>query len=196
MSGGRRFATLWALAVAAATFLGVAPFSCSGNGWCHGFAAFDYGPASPGIWQSFGTAALLGGVVWLLVWLAVSPERTTPLGARAVVSLLLVAGAGISLLSHSLLVVAGPLVAGLFLWLIWTRRPDRRALFNTAVLVALVAIAALYLLFPVQALVECSAGCDVVSRRSAAGLEVPRSFTYLVPVLSVAGAALVYRRRT
>lgn len=190
-----RLASFFAAALAAGTFLAVAPFSCDEDGWCHGAVAFEYGPSSAGMWQAIGAAALVGGVAWLLVWLAASPERNSLRGARVAVSALLVAGGAISLLSHSLLVLAGPLGAGFFLWLMWARDPRGRATFEVVVLATLVAIGALYLFFPVSTIVQCGNGCEVVGRRSAAGLDVPHAFTYLVPAALAATGLLAYRWR-
>lgn len=123
--GAKRIATLAALVLGAAIYVAVAPWSCDPDGWCRGLVAFDYGPGSTKHVQALAAAALVGGVTWLLARLAASPDRATARGLRVAVSVLLVAGAALSALSHSLLVVAGPLGAATLLWLLWGRGARR-----------------------------------------------------------------------
>jgi hypothetical protein len=190
-----RSASSGAVLLATATYAAVAPWSCDVDGWCHGLLAFDYAPGSPKQAQAVAAAVLVAAVTWLLVWLAASPERATPRGLRVGVSAVLVVAGVVSLVSHSVLVFAGPLVTATFLWLLWGRDPGGRATSGVVVLAVLVAIATLVLLFPVSTIMQCSAGCEVVARRSAAGLDVPRSFTYIVPGAIVATGLVVLRRR-
>ena len=111
--------------VAAAVYILVAPFKCSGDGTCAGLVAFQYRPDSVGHWQAIGAGALVGGVVGLLIWLVLGSEGLGHKVARALATPLLIAGIGVSIVSQSILLLIGPIVGGLVLWLMWgSRRPS------------------------------------------------------------------------
>jgi glycerol uptake facilitator-like aquaporin len=109
---------------AVVVYLLVAPFECTDDGTCEGLVAFRYPPDSAGHWQAIGAAALVGGLVALLLWLVLGPEGRGHTVAKIVATPLLLAGIGISVLSQSALLVVGPVVGGLVLWLMW--RPARK----------------------------------------------------------------------
>ena len=103
----------------------VAPFKCTDEGTCDGLVAFHYHPDSAGHWQSTAAAALVGGVVALLLWLVLGSEGPRHTVAKVIATPLLLTGMGISVFSQSVLFVLGPLVGGLVLWLMWSPRNRR-----------------------------------------------------------------------
>lgn len=117
--GGGAIALTGALITAAVAYLAVAPFRCTPDGTCDGLVAFHYQADSAGHWQAIAAGAVVGGAVGLLLWLLVAPEGPWLTAGKGVVSVLLVAGLGISLLSQSVLVVVGPVLVGILLWLMW-----------------------------------------------------------------------------
>jgi hypothetical protein len=100
-------------------FLAVAPFDCDDNGICHGFLAFDYGRDSRGPWQAIGAGTLVGAVTAILLF-AVLAESKAKSVTRIVLTPVLVAGIGTSVLSQSVLFVIGPVIGGLVLWGLWS----------------------------------------------------------------------------
>ena len=115
-SSGGSVATGFGAAVALVVYVLVAPFKCS-RGTCDGLVAFHYQPDSAGHLQAIGAAVLVGGAAALLLWLVLGPDRHK--AARLVATPLLIAGIGVSVLSHSVLFIVGPLVGGVVLWLMW-----------------------------------------------------------------------------
>ena len=108
-----------------AVYGAVAPFICAPSGSCEGIVAFHYQPDSAGHFQAVGAAVLVGAAVGLLLWTSLGRGGAI---TRAVVTVLLIAGSGISLLSQSVLIFLGPLVTGVFLWFMWApRSPAQRA---------------------------------------------------------------------
>ena len=103
----------------------VAPFRCSSGGTCDGLVAFHYQPGSPGHWQAIGAAALVGGTGALLLWLVVGSDTRGHKLSKLLMTPLLLVGIGVSVLSQSLLFVAGPLLGGIVLWLMWFPPPWR-----------------------------------------------------------------------
>lgn len=118
-AGAGLIATAVGLVVGLVVYLLVAPFDCNSSGFCEGLVAFQYQPDSAGHWQAIGAGAVVGGSVALLLWAALAPEGPIFTIIRVVLTMLLVGGIGISLLSQSILIIVGPLLGGLFLWLIW-----------------------------------------------------------------------------
>lgn len=113
-------------AVGLLVFLAVVPFDCDGTGICHGFLAFDYGRDSRGPWQALGAGALVGTVAATLLF-AVLAEGTAKTVMRIALTPLLLGGIAISLLSQSLLFIAGPVLGGLVLWRLWAGSRRRRS---------------------------------------------------------------------
>ena len=111
------------LLVAIDVYILVAPFQCHGDGTCDGLVAFHYQPHSAGHWQALGAAGLVGAVVALLAWLVLGRRGRVHWMARIIATPLLVAGIGVSLLSQSVLLIAGPLVGAIVLWLMWGWEP-------------------------------------------------------------------------
>lgn len=96
-------------------FLAVAPFDCDDNGICHGLLAFDYGRDSQGPWQAVG-AGVLGGAVVAILLFATLAEGKAKSVMRVALTPFLVAGIAVTILSHSILFILGPLICGLVLW--------------------------------------------------------------------------------
>lgn len=109
-------------AVAVVVYVLVAPFKCTARGICEGLVAFDH----TGHWQAIGAALLVGGVVALLVWLALGADSPRHRAARVIATPLLIVAVCVSALSHSALFIVGPLVGVLVLFLMWTQRPHQR----------------------------------------------------------------------
>ena len=126
MRSGKRKPTSAALKggalTALAVYVAVAPFQCDAARSCDGLVAFHYPPTSAGHWQALGAAAVVGAGVALLLWTSFEREGRVSAVSRVVVTVLLALGAGISLLSQSVLIVVGPLLASVFLWLMWRPR--------------------------------------------------------------------------
>ena len=119
-------ALVFGLLVAIVVYVLVAPFTCSVDGTCDGLVAFHYRPASAGHWQAIGAAALVGGVVALLIWLVLGSEGPGHTVAKVVATPLLIAGIGVSVMSQSVLLIVGPLVGGLTLGLMWAPQGPKR----------------------------------------------------------------------
>lgn len=100
-------------------FLAVAPFSCDDTGICHGFLAFDYGRDSRGPWQAVSAGVLVGAVVAILLF-AVLAEGTAKNVLRVALTPLLLGGIAITVLSHSILFILGPVFCGLVLSALWS----------------------------------------------------------------------------
>lgn len=116
------------LVTAGAVYVMVAPFRCDPAGSCHGLVAFDYPPGSAAQMRALGAALLVGSAVALPLWVALSPPTHANTVLRTILSVVLVGFIGISLLSHSVLIILGPLLGGIFLWLTWSRNaPARRS---------------------------------------------------------------------
>lgn len=113
-------------AVGLLVFLAVAPFDCDATGICHGFLAFDYGRDSRGPWQALGAGALVGTVAATLLF-AVLAEGTPKTVMRVALTPLLLGGIAISVLSQSVLFIAGPVIGGLMLWGLWAGSGRRRS---------------------------------------------------------------------
>ena len=122
MPSGRNsvvIASATGLLLGVTTYLLVAPFTCDPDGVCHGWVAFDYQPGVQGQWQALGAGVLVGAMAALLLWLILAPASGFHSVVRTVMTPLLIAGVGISVLSQSALLAVGPLVGGLSLWLMW-----------------------------------------------------------------------------
>jgi hypothetical protein len=105
-------------ALAIVVYVLVAPFRCDVSGVCHGLVAFDYAPDSAGHWQALGAGALVGSTATVLVF-AVLAEGHSRIVLRVVLTPLLVAALVVSLLSHSALIIIGPVITGFVLWGLW-----------------------------------------------------------------------------
>lgn len=105
-------------AIGLLVFLAVAPFDCDDNGICHGFLAFDYSRDSRGPWQAVGAGALVGALSAVVLFAVLAEGRAKSL-MRVVLTPFLLAGIAITVLSHSIMFILGPLVCGLVLWGVW-----------------------------------------------------------------------------
>lgn len=65
----------------------------------------------------------------LLIWLVFGSEGPGHRVAKAIATPFLIAGIGVSVLSQSVLLIIGPLVGGLVLWLMWG--PPRPSMDNS-----------------------------------------------------------------
>lgn len=110
-------AAMLGVAAIVATYVAVAPFSCT-DGSCSGWVAFDYREGANGHLQAILTAVAVGAVVALLVRAATGEQHRS---VRLILTVLLIAGIVVCLLSQSVLFIVGPLVGGLVLWSMWRR---------------------------------------------------------------------------
>jgi hypothetical protein len=104
-----------------ATYSLVAPFTCQPSGACEGWVAFQYQPDSAGHFQAATAALLLGASLCALLWLALSSATRTFAVARLIATPLFIAGAVVSIYSQSALLVMGPTLSVVMLWLMWTK---------------------------------------------------------------------------
>lgn len=104
------------------TYLLVAPFTCQPSGACEGWVAFQYQPDSAGHLQAAAAGLLLGVSLGALSWLALSPATRTFAVARLVATPIFIAGAVVSIYSQSALLVMGPMLSVVMLWLMWSKR--------------------------------------------------------------------------
>ncbi len=103
------------------TYLLVAPFTCPPSGACEGWIAFHYQPDSAGHWQAASAGLLLGACLSALLWLALAPPSRMFAAARLVATPIFIAGTAVSIYSQSVLLVLGPALSGVMLWLMWSR---------------------------------------------------------------------------
>ncbi len=117
-----KVAALVGLVASAITYLLVAPFQCGSTGYCEGWVAWHYGPGSLGHWQAIFGGLVVGGGVAIILW-AILSDSIWP---KAVLTPPLLAGIGVSALSHSYLFFFGPPIGLLVLWLMWRFQPPVR----------------------------------------------------------------------
>lgn len=103
------------------TYLLVAPFTCRPSGACEGWIAFQYQPNSAGHFQAASAGLLLGACLSALLWLALAPPSRTFAMARLVATPIFIAGAAVSIYSQSVLLVLGPVLSVVMLWLMWSK---------------------------------------------------------------------------
>lgn len=109
------------LTTAVVTFALVAPFTCRPSGACEGWVAFQYQPDSARHLQAAAASVLLGACVSALLWLALAPPTRLFAAARLVATPIFLAGAAVSIYSQSALLVVGPTLSVVMLWLMWSK---------------------------------------------------------------------------
>jgi apolipoprotein N-acyltransferase len=119
---GTKVASLVAIVAGALVYLAVAPFRCEPDGACSGFVAFDYPIGSAAHLRALGAGAIVGLALFLPVWVAVSEPSPLRSALRAVLTVVLIGFIGVSLLSQHVLIVIGPVLGGILLWLMWRDR--------------------------------------------------------------------------
>ncbi len=109
------------LITALVTYVLVAPFTCQPSGACEGWVAFQYQPDSAGHLQAATAGLLIGACLSALLWLGLSPHTQTFAIARLIATPVFIAGAVVSIYSQSVLVVMGPTLSVVMLWLMWSK---------------------------------------------------------------------------